>query len=105
MYHNTLAVQTQLRIKSNQEVDHYRVNLYSNPLKVVPEPKGIADNLDELASDLGKVNFVDKNGVEQKIVEIKDDVDDDVIDDEDTMMAPNEADVERIKRMLRVGKK
>ena len=61
--------------------------------------------MDDLASDLGKVNFVDKNGVEQKIVEIKDDVDDDVIDDEDTMMAPNEADVERIKRMLRVGKK
>ena len=61
--------------------------------------------MDELASDLGKINFVDTNGVEQKIVEIKDDVDDDVIDDEDTMMAPNEADVERIKRMLRVGKK
>ena len=100
MYHNTLAVLNQLRIKSNQEVDHYKVNLYSNPLQVVPEPKGLADNLDELATDLGKVNFIDKNGVEKKIVEI-----DEMDEDEETMMAPSEADIDRVKRMMRLGGK
>lgn len=68
--------------------------------KVVPEPKGLADNLDELATDLGKVNFIDKNGVEKKIVEI-----DEMDEDEETMMAPSEADIDRVKRMMRLGGK
>ncbi len=84
---------------------NYKSNLNSNRFnisQVVPEPKGIADNLDELAADTKKldINFVDKNGVEQKVVEINDDV-----DEEDKMVAPSEDDVERVKRLLRLAGK
>jgi hypothetical protein len=82
---------------------NYKLNLIVSKLsQVVPEPKGIADNLDELAADTKKldINFVDKNGVEQKVVEINDDV-----DEEDKMVAPSEDDVERVKRLLRLAGK
>ena len=51
--------------------------------------------------DLAKVdlNFIDKNGVEQKIVELNDDGE---LDEEEKMMAPNEDEVERAKRLLKL---
>ena len=54
--------------------------------------------------DLAKVdlNFIDKNGVEQKIVELNDDGE---IDEEEKMMAPNEDEVERAKRLLKLMSK
>ena len=65
--------------------------------QIVPEPHGISDNLDDLAKvDL---NFIDKNGVEQKIVELNDDGE---LDEEEKMMAPNEDEVERAKRLLKL---
>ena len=69
--------------------------------QVVPEPRGIADNLDEIA--MMAKNFVDKNGVEKKVVELNDD-DEEILDEEETMMAPSEADIERAKRLLRLKK-
>ncbi len=70
-------------------------------IQVVPEPRGIADNLDEIA--MMAKNFVDKNGVEQKVVELNDN-DEEILDEEETMMAPSEADIERAKRLLRLKK-
>ena len=51
--------------------------------------------------DLAKVdlNFIDKNGVEQKIVELNDDGE---MEEEEKMMAPNEDEVERAKRLLKL---
>ena len=77
------------------------MQLYLTILKffsqIVPEPHGISDNLDDLAKvDL---NFIDKNGVEQKIVELNDDGE---LDEEEKMMAPNEDEVERAKRLLKL---
>jgi len=69
--------------------------------QVVPEPRGIADNLDEIA--MMAKNFVDKNGVEKKVVELNDN-DEEILDEEETMMAPSEADIERAKRLLRLKK-
>ena len=69
--------------------------------QVVPEPRGIADNLDEIA--MMAKNFVDKNGVEKKVVELNDD-DEEILDEEETRMAPSEADIERAKRLLRLKK-
>ena len=69
--------------------------------QVVPEPRGIADNLDEIA--MMAKNFVDKNGVEKKVVELNDD-EEEILDEEETMMAPSEADIERAKRLLRLKK-
>jgi hypothetical protein len=57
--------------------------------------------LDEIA--MMAKNFVDKNGVEQKVVELNDN-DEEILDEEETMMAPSEADIERAKRLLRLKK-